>query len=290
MPGVTEILLLVLTITLSAGRNILSKFVSKTAFGKKSFYRFQTCIFSAGSIALALFADYTVPSPLTVGLAVTYAAFLILAQWCYTIALGRISVSICSTIYSLGFIIPTLSGVVIWNESFTVFDSLGLCCVVAAIVLSGQKGKTVTEQSASKVFFITLVIAMLSSGGLGLIQKTQQALPHSEEKSMFVLIAFIIAALVSFIFSVFSKKDEETPKNKQFVVAILTGACFGICNLLNTTLAGKLDSALFFPIQNISVILLTIVFSYIITKERFTKKSAVTFLLGVAAMVLLNCY
>ena len=65
MPGVTEILLLVLTITLSAGRNILSKFVSKTAFGKKSFYRFQICIFSAGSIALALFADYTVPSPLT---------------------------------------------------------------------------------------------------------------------------------------------------------------------------------------------------------------------------------
>ncbi len=288
MPGVTEIILLVLTITFSAGRNILSKFVSKTAFGKKSFYRFQACIFSAGSIALALFADYTVPSLLTVGLAVVYAVFLILAQWCYTIALGRIRVSICSTIYSLGFIIPTLSGAVIWNESFTAFDSLGLCAVISAIVISGYKGKTDGEQSAGKVFFIALVIAMLSSGGLGLIQKTQQALPHSKEKSIFVLIAFIIAALVSFVFSVFAKADEEAPKQKQFVFAILTGACFGICNLLNTTLAGRLDSALFFPIQNVSVILLTIVLGCIITKERFTKQSAITFLLGAIAMVLLN--
>ncbi len=288
MPGVTEIILLVLTITFSAGRNILSKFVSKTAFGKKSFYRFQACIFSSGSIALALFADYTVPSPLTVGLAVVYAVFLILAQWCYTIALGRIRVSICSTIYSLGFIIPTLSGAVIWNESFTAFDFLGLCAVIAAIVISGYKEKTDGEQSVGKVFFIALVIAMLSSGGLGLIQKTQQALPHSEEKSMFVLISFIIAALVSFVFSVFAKADEEAPKQKQFVFAILTGACFGICNLLNTTLAGKLDSALFFPIQNVSVILLTIVLGCIITKERFTKQSAMTFLLGAIAMVLLN--
>ncbi len=288
MPDIAEIILLVLTISLSAGRNMLSKFVSKTAFGKKSFYRLQACIFTSGGIALAVFTDFKVPSILTVVLALAYALFLILAQWCYTVALGKIRVSICSTIYSLGFIIPTLSGVIFWNERFTAFDFLGLCAVIAAIIISGQNRRTACGQPTKKVFFIALVIAMLSSGGLGLMQKTQQSLPHSEEKSIFVLIAFAVAAIVSFVSSFFAKEDEEAPKKKQFVFAMLTGACFGICNLLNTTLAGKLDSALFFPLQNISVILLTIVLGCLITKEKLTKKSAIIFILGAAAMIFLN--
>lgn len=52
MPGVTEILLLVLTITLSAGRNILSKFVSKTAFGKKAFIVFKFVFFLPEALRL----------------------------------------------------------------------------------------------------------------------------------------------------------------------------------------------------------------------------------------------
>ncbi len=287
MSGTSNILLLVLTITLSAGRNLLSKFVSETAFGKRNFYRLQACVFAAGALALSPFTKVQVPSLLTVGLASAYAAFLILAQWCYTIALGKIRVSICSTIYSLGFILPTVSGAILWKEAFTVFDFLGLCCVVAAIVISGRKETADRAQSTSKAFFIALVIAMLSSGGLGLMQKIQQALPHREEKSMFVLIAFLLAALVSLAFSAFTKA-EEAPKKKSFLLAFLTGACFGICNLLNTTLAGKFDSALFFPVQNICVILLTIALGCIITKERFTKKSAITFVLGATSIVFLN--
>ncbi len=288
MPEPIELALLALTVTLSAGRNILSKFVSRTTFGNKSFYRLQACIFATGGLALAAFTDYTVPSVLTVGLAFAYALFLILAQWCYTVALGKIHVSVCSTVYSLGFIIPTLSGSVIWHEAFTVFDLLGLCFVMAAVILSGMREKTDAPVAAGKWFFAALVMAMLSSGGLGLMQKIQQATPHREEKSLFVLIAFAVAAGVSLLFSLFAKEDEQAPKKKQFVMASLTGACFGICNLLNTTLAGRLDSALFFPLQNISVILLTIVLGCVITKEKFTKRNAIIFLLGAAAIVALN--
>ncbi len=288
MISITNMMLLILTIILSAGRNMLSKNVARTAFGSKSFYRLQCYIFASGAVALVIFTKKYIPSSTTVLMALIYTLFLISAQWCYTMALSKIKVSICSTIYSLGFVIPTLSGSIFWNESFTLYDFFGMCCVITAIIVSGMNKKTTAKTQIVKWYFVALIIAMLSSGGLGLIQKIQQSMPHSDEKDAFVAIAFICAALVSFIFSLFAKSDKTVTNNKQFVYASLTGICFGTCNLLNTTLAGKLDSALFFPLQNISVILLSIVLSCVFTKEKITKQSIVVFLLGAISMVLLN--
>ncbi len=288
MINTINMLLLMLTITLSAGRNMLSGKVSKTGFGNKTFYRLQGSIFAAGAAALLIFTDKNMPEPLTVCLAVLYTLCLILAQWCYTIALSKIKVSICSTIYSLGFVIPTLSGSIFWKENFTLFDFMGMCCVVLAVIVSGKNKESTEDTHFDKRYFIALVTAMLASGGLGLIQKLQQSLPHSEEKDIFVTLSFVMASLVSYIFSLFAKKNKNQTHKRQFVYASLTGICFGMCNLLNTTLAGRLNSSLFFPLQNISVILLSIILSRVINKEKFTQKTAVIFTLGAAAIILLN--
>ena len=74
------------------------------------------------------------------------------------------------------------------------------------------------------------------------------------------------------------------------VVVAGVGLFFGCCNLLNTILAGRLDSAIFFPSLNIGVILLTLLCSIVFYKEKIKKNDVLVLLLGSASILLLNIW
>ena len=283
-------LLLALSVVLSTGRNLFSKELSSVKFRTKSFFLCQGILFLCGGIALILFGkiSFAVIAPTTLVYAIIYGLLLILAQWFYTMALAKGNTSLCSTVYSLGFILPTLSGAILWSEPFSFLDLSGVFCAVAAVIVSGLKSRS--EISATKSYcFIPLVIAMLASGGLGIVQKLQQKSAYAEQKSIFLLIAFTLAAVISLIFSLLAKKQGETPfRHGKLAVASCVGLFFGCCNLLNTSLAGLLDSAIFFPTLNIGVILLSMICGVIFFKERILKKEITVLILGGAAILLLN--
>ena len=283
-------LLLGLSVVLSTGRNLLSKNLSEIRFGTRNFFLFQGALFFCGAVGLVLFGgiffDAVAVAYQTFVYATAYAILLIFAQWFYTAALAKGNTAICSTIYSLGFILPTLSGAIIWSEAFSFLDMLGVLCAVSAVIVSGGKPQLKTGKS---YYFAPLVIAMLASGGLGIVQKIQQESAYAEQKSIFLLIAFTLAAVISLIFSLFAKKQGDPPfRRGKLAVASCIGVCFGCCNLLNTTLAGLLDSAIFFPTLNIGVILLSMICGVIFFKERILKKEITVLILGGVSILLLN--
>ena len=219
-----------------------------------------------------------------------YGALLILAQWFYTAALSKGNTAACSTVYSLGFIFPTLSGAMIWNEAFSFVDLLGVLSAVAAVVLSGLKVNK--KDNASKAYyFIPLVIAMLASGGLGIVQKVQQKSDYADQGPIFLLIAFLLAAGISLLFALMTKStetDTDILRARKLTVAALVGAFFGCCNLLNTLLAGLLDSAIFFPTLNIGVILLSTLSASMLFRDKLSKKEISVLVLGGISILLLN--
>ena len=145
------------------------------------------------------------------------------------------------------------------------------------------------KSGTKSYFFIPLMIAMLASGGLGIVQKLQQKSDYAEQKSIFLLIAFLLAAGISLLLSLFTKKVATEPtRPRKFAVASCIGLFFGCCNLLNTSLAGMLDSAIFFPTLNLGVILLSMVCGLIFFKERLGKRETAILTLGVCAILLLN--
>ena len=281
---------LFVSIVLSLGRNMLSKNISDFAFGTYEFFYMQTLIFGCGCAVLICSAiiDGKGISGLTLVYALIYAVLLLAAQWCYTAALKNGNTSVCVTVYSLGFIIPTMSGCLLWGESFGVRSLLGLICVILSIIISGSTKNTDTQKNGKHI--IPLVFAMLASGGLGVMQKIQQKSAFATEKSEFILAAFLIAASISFICFMISKKNAvgNTVNKAKIFSAAGAGACFGCCNLANTFLAGKLNSSFFFPVQNISVILLSLILSIPIFHERIGKKELAVLCLGGCAILLLN--
>ena len=227
-------------------------------------------------------------SPVTLVYAIVYGILLLLAQWFYTASLASGNTALCSTVYSLGFVLPTLSGAVFWSEEFSAFDFLGILCAVAAVVVSGAMRGTRGKTEKSR-YFIPLVVAMLSSGGLGIVQKLQQKSAYAEQKSLFLLIAFAFASAASFAFFSFTQSRQNTAfKCTKLVTASLVGLFFGCCNLLNTTLAGKLDSAIFFPTLNIGVILLSMLSGMLLFGEKIKQREIAVLLLGGASILLLN--
>ena len=283
-------LLLGLSVVLSTGRNLFSKNLSNIQFGTRPFFWCQAALFLCGAVALVLLGKISSGGVAcqTLIYAAVYGILLILAQWFYTAALAKGNTALCSTVYSLGFILPTLSGAILWTEAFSPLDLLGTLCAVAAVIASGLKSKARKKETKSYVF-IPLVIAMLASGGLGIVQKLQQKSAYAEQKTIFLLIAFALAAGSSFLFSLFAKKQVDTPfRHGKLLVASCVGLFFGCCNLLNTSLAGMLDSAVFFPTLNIGVILLSMLCGVLFFKERIAKREIAVLILGGASILLLN--
>ena len=284
--------LLALSVVLSTGRNLLSKDLSHVRFKTKPFFSYQSILFLFGAIAILSFGNVSFVSVASATLlySLIYGSLLILAQWFYTAALSKGNTAACSTVYSLGFIFPTLSGAMIWNEAFSFVDLLGVLSAVAAVVLSGLKVKK-NESNAKAYYFIPLVIAMLASGGLGIVQKVQQKSDYADQRPIFLLIAFLLAAGISLLFALMTKStetDTDILRARKLTVAALVGAFFGCCNLLNTLLAGLLDSAIFFPTLNIGVILLSTVSAAILFKEKLSKKEICVLVLGGISILLLN--
>ena len=285
-------ILLITSIVLSTCRNLLSKRISKLPFGSRSFFLHQSIIFLSGSIALILFGNISLSalSLSTLLYALLYSIFLICAQWFYTAAFTTGNTSLCSTVYSMGFILPTVSGAIFWNEPFSIIDILGIILAITAIIYSKKPTNRMGINTGNR-YFIPLIIAMLSSGTLGIIQKIQQKSPHSNERDSFLLIAFIIAATISLLAVSITRKNSVSniPKNS-LIFAALIGVFFGCCNLLNTILAGILDTAIFFPTLNIGVIFLSMILGAIFYKEKLSKRELVVFLCGCASIALLNAF
>ena len=174
-------LYLTLSVLLSAGRNVFSKKTAITSGDNARFFLSQTILFSAAGLLMLIFNldFYKETSALTIFYGVIYGLLLISAQWLYTFALMSGYTSVCSVIYSLGFIVPTIAGTVFWNDEFTIKNVVGLVMAVGVILLTMKSDNT--SSTGSKKFVPIIIVAMFSAGGLGLMQKIQQTSEVSQK-------------------------------------------------------------------------------------------------------------
>jgi|GEM_PF-1202600 len=290
--SVISAFLLLTTVIFSVLRNTMSKKISGCAFKTREFFFIQTLLFSSGSIILAGFYAFSPKncSVNTLILGALYGLFLISAQWMYTSAMNEADISVCSVVYSMGFIFPTFSGKLFYNETITIGQCVGLLFALAVVIFSNinfkEKGKK-TKLSTT----VKMLAAMVSSGMLGVLQKVQQMSEWKSERITFLLIAFSFAAVISCSAFLFSKKEERKNGKANWFYGSAIGVCFVLANLLNTYLSGKLESAVFFPIQNIGVVLLTIISGIVFFREKVTVKTSVLFLLSCVSILLIaGCF
>lgn len=288
--------ILVFSAALSTARGVFSKGVAGVPFGSRGFFMCQGIFFLTGGIVLSPFMlDAASISPITLVYSIVYGFFLVSAQWCYTVALSTGNIGTCTTIYSLGFIIPTVLGTVIWSEKMNFINIVGVILVIPAVIMSqsGKYGLGCMKNKRQSLKTVLLLFAplgaMLSSGSLGFMQKLQQKSVYSNERNEFIIAAFCIAGIISVVSMLLAKKRAEVPKKGAILMGV-AGSAFSLCNVINTFLAGKMSSVVFYPVLNVLTILMTMLCGIIFFKERPATKDFGVLILGVSAIILITVF
>jgi drug/metabolite transporter (DMT)-like permease len=146
-------LLIALSAILASCRNLLVRNISDIKFGNRTFYFLQAALFGAGALALVIIDGKSLASValITLFYAAIYAVMLVSTQWCYTFALGISGqIGICATVMSLGFIFPTMAGMIFWSEEASVFKIIGIAFAICTVVVSGMTKKEAPKRTTSK--------------------------------------------------------------------------------------------------------------------------------------------
>lgn len=288
-----SIFLLILSIVLAGGRTTLSKSISGIPFGERGFFVLQATIFGTGAVVLFAVNPTAFSGLLPISLlyGALYATLSVTSQWCYTVALRGGEASVCGTVYSMGFVIPTLAGMFFWQEEVSVPKIIGIALVIPTLIISGMKGKSSPHEqkrSGSIGYIIPLSAAMLAAGTLGILQKHLPTSASGSQISAVIIISFVFSFLTSLMGAVISKPMPKKSPKKSLLSAAGVGICFASCNFFNTLLAGMLDSTVLFPTLNIGIILFTLALGLIFFGEKFGWRQLAIILLGAASILLIT--
>ena len=290
-------------ITMSAG---LLAIISKTFYsrmngaGTKAYFVYNGIVSALCTVLFFAFSGFKFEASLyTVLLALAFGAVTLVQIISNLSALACGPLGYTTLLISLSCVIPALSGPVFWPETDK-FDPLnhisGLVLVVICCILSMNKSKGGEEKKASMRWFVLCMIAALATGGIGLLQRVHQTSAHSEEIGAFLMCSFAFSAICSFVALLFlkSKKDstDKTQMNEKssaksiVVLVIIFVACAlgtALNNQINLYLSGVVETIIFFPIVNIGGLVLSLLTSFIVFKEKLTLRQWIGVVVGVAA-------
>lgn len=323
-------------IALSCSKSLIFRGVSVSKPNRRGFWFVNAVSFAVATLALAaiaacgggLFENGRLKLSLaTFLLAVPFALCTLGAQIFYIAAQGRGSVSLNTFLYSCGFIVPVVYGVVALHEAVKITQIAGLIVLIGAmyLYLLPKKGRF------DKLWLALISAASLLSGAVGVLQKVQQNSAQRAEADGFLIVTFALCAAISCALAIAFKPacevapasagNDETAdetagtaasetaagevvvqKNtakaarqiaavgvsvKEAWLAVASGAVAAALNRVNLSLAGALPSMIFYPVFNGAVTLATGVAAFLICKEKLNLRQWLSLLLGIAAIALI---
>lgn len=231
-------------------------------------------------------------SPFTVGLGVLFGLVVAGQNLASLQALELGPLSYTTVICSLSTLIPTLSGALIWGESISLVQYVGIGALVVCFVLSSaEEGET---KKGSLRWLLWCLAAFLCAGAIGVIQKWHQNTPWKGEQEGFLLVALGVSALFSFgalgVCALRKKAEKEARgyfKALPLLIMTVFGFCVALNNKLNLYLAGVMDSAVLYPVMNGGTLMGTTLCACLIFRERLTKRQWIGLAVGIVAVILL---
>ncbi len=222
-------------------------------------------------------------------LAAAYGFCTLGSQSLYMIAVKKGSVSICSLIYAACFIIPTVFTAIYSGERFSVFRAVGIVVMLASVFMVSAKSYTKSENT-SKRYLIPAFLAMISAGGMGILQRIFVQQYNGEGLNEFLFLSFAFMLVISVVLKLLVKdKDDMEVKyeRKFYVLALLMSVCVVAANKLNLWLVVELPGMLFFPVINGGTTMLSTLTSRAMFNERLSVLGWAGIIIGVGAIVLI---
>jgi len=299
-------LLLAATIGVNTAYNGINNHMGKTRLnGPPGRFLYLACVFAAGTVITASFAIpagsvsfYTFA--MGVGFGVVHASATVLLV--HALSIGPMA--LVNLIVSCAMLLPTFSGMMIWNEPVAGPQWVGVALMVVALILCADVVGKKSAGTNRRWVTVSLCTAVVTSG-LGLFQKIFQKSAHTGEVAGFLAISFSVSAIGAYLaYLAYKKRDAgiitgtatesiahpvvRGPAWSFWAIATAAGLMLGGLNLLILHLVGSLPSVLFFPVHNGGVILCSAMVGLVLFREKLTRPQWFGFAFGVAAILLLG--
>lgn len=197
-------------------------------------------------------------------------------------------ITITSLSSKLSVVLPTLAGVLIFQEHLNLKVSIGIVLALVALVLVvGGNGKPTDKIQITKLLLPLLIFFGTGIGDI-LMKLNEQ---HNTAHNMGFMIAFIylIATLFGIILVAY---DLIRGKSKWQNKSILGGVALGVINFFSTYCVFHamryFDNVVLFPIYNIGVVCLTALVGWLLFKEKLTWKNYLGLAIAIIAVVLIT--
>lgn len=282
-----DYLLLISSVLAGSGRSVCIKGCNKSIENPTQlfFCTFLSSLIAGILIALSGTSSLVVPDMRTVVIAIVFAFANIMADVFNMQAIKNGSYALSSVFLSSNFIIPSLSGVLFWHETVSIWQIIGLILIICALIAVTVDKKDVSSATNKKWLFFA-VGSLLFGGLIGLTQKVYCSV-ENVNLTLMLVIAFAIKTIFAFIcFAFCSKKQYKRlcfePKNRSFLLwTLVMSISMAYIMKVNLYLSGALQSIIVFPCLNGGEILVTTILSVCIYKEKLTQKK----LVGIIAVI-----
>ncbi len=221
----------------------------------------------------------------TAVLGVLFGIFTILSNVFTIKALSSGPMHITILVTTSSMLIPAVFGMILSNETPSLFKIFSMLMLIGFIYLGGEKN---SNGKVSKKWIINCLITFFSAGIIGILQKIHQLSPHKNELFSFLFCAF--ACAFAFAVIIAKKQREENSarfSKKHYITAIICGICIFAMNLINLKLSGIIPSQIFFPLVNGGAIVLSSISSALIFREKMTVKQIIGLIGGIISMILI---
>lgn len=221
-------------------------------------------------------------APYVIGFATTYSVASIFSI--LSIANGSLSLTSLCTSFSL--MIPTFYGLIFLKDAIGLGFVPGLILLAISLFLINKPDK---NARVSVKWLIFVLLAFLGNGMCTVMQNMQQRAFDGAYKSEFMILSYAMVAAV--MLSIALLKDRKNLKQHVkagWYVAPICGALNGMVNLFVMILSARMAVSLMFPLISAGGLVVTYLVSRFVYKEKLTKLQFAGFVLGAAAVVLLN--
>jgi len=209
----------------------------------------------------------------------------------HLLALSTGPMSLTTVIMSFSMVINALSGAVFWNEKLSILKIVGIALMFLCFLLTVRTNSS--DSFATVKWFVFAVLCSISNAAIGLLQKTHQSSEYKNELMPFLVISFLVSAVISFVVYLFVNKPEAKSNKSKKLIAVLivifvvSGVCIALNNVLCLHLSGAMDSAIFFPVNNGASLILSILAGVLLFKEKLPLRCWIGVLFGTIATLCL---
>jgi drug/metabolite transporter (DMT)-like permease len=199
-------------------------------------------------------------------------------------------VAITSIAGKLSLIIPTIAAYLLYNDSFTVNKIAGVVIAMLAIVLTVYK-KEKDGIKTNAAFYIFPVLILIGNGLIdSLTNHFQRNYVDPADFNFFLVFVFGTAAFMGWVTLAYRAiLHGETLKAKSIRFGILLGVPnYGSMYFLIQALdKGGLESSVFFPVNNMCIVLVSCICAWAVFKENISAINLAGIFLSIVAIFLI---